>query len=65
MDTKMGALPWVAWGRYELARALERRGSTGDREGARRHLATCAEIARSLEMGRLADRAAPLAARLA
>jgi hypothetical protein len=57
MNVRMGARPWVGWTERDWAWMLLRRGSTGDRERARRRLDHARTIAGALGMVRLAERA--------
>ena len=56
VDERAGALPWLARGRYDLARILASRGESGDAERAGRLLAEAGRTAEHLGMERLLRR---------
>jgi tetratricopeptide (TPR) repeat protein len=56
VDRAMKAHPYVARGLHDLGRALDRRGTSSDRERARRELQGALEMAKKLGMRSLAGR---------
>jgi DNA-binding winged helix-turn-helix (wHTH) protein/tetratricopeptide (TPR) repeat protein len=54
VDAALGALPFVAQGRFDLARALRRRGDPGDAARAAREIAVASDTALRLGMRPLA-----------
>lgn len=60
MNERLGALPWIAWAHYELARLDAAR--RGREHVARRHLERAGQIASALGMARLASRLERLSA---
>jgi predicted ATPase/DNA-binding SARP family transcriptional activator len=59
VNQRAGALPWLARGRYDLARTLASRGESGDAERAGRLLAEADRTAEQLGMERLLRRISP------
>jgi tetratricopeptide (TPR) repeat protein len=60
LNERMGARPWVAHSRFDLARVLSQRDGPGDRELALLELRLAQDICRELGMPALEDKAAKL-----
>ncbi|MGA3221547.1 MAG: hypothetical protein ABSE77_21170 [Acidimicrobiales bacterium] len=60
LNERMGARPWVAHSRFDLARVLSQRDGPGDRELALLELSLAQDICRELGMPALGEKAAKL-----